>query len=67
MKIQRISPVQHKLVEMEIDITPGQYAAWCRGLKIQDVAPHLPASEREFILSGCTPEDWNTLFPPEEA
>jgi hypothetical protein len=66
MKITRESPVTKAINEREIDITPEQYARWESGVFIQTVAPHLSADDREFIISGCTPEDWNTLFPPEE-
>ena len=66
MKITRVSPVTRRENTREIDVTEGQLAAWKRGFKIQDVMPHLSDDDREFLMSGCTPEDWNTLFPPEE-
>jgi hypothetical protein len=33
---------------------------------LQDVFPLLSASEREFIKSGITDEEWNKAFPEEE-
>lgn len=33
---------------------------------IQNVFPNLNADEREFILTGSTPEEWNNAFPEED-
>ena len=33
---------------------------------IQDIVPNLTADEREFLLTGYTPEDWDTIYPPED-
>ena len=33
---------------------------------IQDIFPGLNADEREFIVSGLTPEAWNKIFGEEE-
>lgn len=33
---------------------------------IQDAFPDLNASEREFLISGVSPEDWNEMFGGEE-
>jgi hypothetical protein len=24
-------------------------------------------SRYEFLMTGCTPEEWNEMFPPEDA
>jgi hypothetical protein len=32
---------------------------------IQDLFPELTVDEREFIQTGCTPEDWNNLSEKE--
>jgi len=47
---------------MELDLTLAQYEQWQAGAHIQEVAPHLSASQREFIISGYTEEDWTTLL-----
>jgi len=36
-----------------------------RGL-VQDVFPDLSSEQREFILTGITPEEWNNLNMEEE-
>lgn len=32
---------------------------------IQDAFPNLTPDEREFILTGITPEEWDSVFPEE--
>lgn len=49
-----------------IDISEEQLAAWRGGACIQDVAPHLSAADREFVISGSTPEEWAAAFPEDE-
>jgi len=33
---------------------------------VQVAFPNLSADEREFLLTGCTPEEWDKLFGEEE-
>lgn len=33
---------------------------------VQDFFPELNEDEREFLISGVTPEEWAKLFPPGE-
>jgi hypothetical protein len=37
-----------------------------QGAYVQDAFPTLSAEEREFLISGTTPEAWAKMFPPEE-
>lgn len=46
----------------EIDVTEGMLARWQHGELIQNVMPHLTASEREFIKTGITDEEWDSQF-----
>lgn len=39
---------------------------WKAGACIQDAFPDLNAEQREFIMIGTTPAEWNKLFPSEE-
>lgn len=54
--------------EMEIAVPPDVLSAalarFEAGAYIQDAAPELDASEREFVLTGITPAEWDKLFPP---
>lgn len=51
----------------EIDVTPEQIARWKGGELIQNVMPHLSGDDREFLISGITPEEWKSYFGEEEA
>lgn len=62
MIIVRTSPVTGKINEREIDITIEQYADWLDGGMLHNIASHLDEDDREFMISGCTPEDWDSLF-----
>ena len=65
MIITRPSPLTGRTQSLDINITIEQIKAWEQGSLIQDIMPQLTAEEREFIISGCTPEDFNALFPEE--
>jgi hypothetical protein len=47
---------------MDLNITPEQIDAWKSGTLIQNAMPHLTSDEREFLISGCTAEDWKNLY-----
>lgn len=64
MKISRRSPLTGKVNTMEIPVTDEQLRRWKEDRElIQNVMPELTADQREFLISGYTPEDWATLFP----
>ena len=63
MIIVRRSPVTGKMNHREIEVTEEQYLSWENGELIQDAMPHLSDDDREFIISGCTPEDFAFLWP----
>ncbi len=44
-----------------------KYLLWQSGDLIQHAFPELSAEEREFLMTGITPERWNELFPKEDA
>ena len=51
---------------MPLDITPEQLKRWRDGELIQNVFPHLTPDEREFLMTGITPDEWKQMFPPEQ-
>lgn len=51
---------------LDLPITAEQWARYRSGELIQVAFPHLNADQREFIMSGCTAEEWDEMFPPEE-
>ena len=37
-----------------------------KGMNIQDAFPMLSDDQREFLMTGLTPEEWDDLFGEEE-
>ena len=68
--ITRTSPISGNMNEMTFNISQHEYdtayAAWQAGMYIQDAFPTLDADQREFIKTGITPDEWNSLFGSEE-
>ena len=50
---------------MDINITADQWKMWQSGTLIQDAAPQLTEAEREFLISGMTPAEWDAMFEEE--
>tara|TARA_R100001163_G_scaffold43776_1_gene33018 strand:- start:63 stop:263 length:201 start_codon:yes stop_codon:yes gene_type:complete len=65
MLITRTSPFSNQTNIMEIDVTEEQIALWESGTLIQNAMPHLTPDEREFIMTGITPEEWDSAFSDE--
>ena len=64
---EKTSPVSGLTNIMEINATPEQYALWQEGsVLIQDAMPDATVDQREFLISGCTPACWNSMFGEEE-
>lgn len=62
MNITKTSPRTGIENTMDLDVTMEQLEKRQRGALIQDVMPHLNLEEREFLISGYTPEDWRIMF-----
>jgi hypothetical protein len=64
MQITKVSQATGVTHTREIDVDPDTYIDWTQGFTdhIQDVFPHLSADDREFLISGTTPEEWDDLF-----
>ena len=62
MKITKTSPFSGNTNVMEIDVTQEQIALWQSGTLIQNAMPNLSADEREFIMTGITPAEWDSAF-----
>jgi len=50
---------------MVLNITMDQYDAWQGGELIQNAMPNLTADEREFLMTGITPEEWAVMSEDE--
>ena len=66
MRILRTSRISGNTSAMNIDITQAQLDAWVDGSLIQDVMPDISADEREFIMTGTTPDEWDAMFGEDE-
>ena len=66
MLIERTSPFTGETRTLEIDVTQEQMRAWQSGTLIQNAMPNLSASEREFILTGITDDEWDDMFGEDE-
>lgn len=63
MWIKRKSAISGIERNRNIPVNPDDFMAWQSGLgNIQDIMPYLNDDDREFILSGITPEEWDDAF-----
>jgi len=66
MQVTNISQLSGKEYTMELDITQEQLERFYNrretGEYVQTIFPNLTSGEREFILSGITPEEWAKTF-----
>lgn len=66
MRVTRISPLTGKENTLDLDITQAQIDKWQNGGLIQQVFPKLSVDEREFLITGTMPGEWEALLGPEE-
>ena len=66
MKITRRNIITGKVGEMDLDVTAEEMSAFIKGEYVQRAFPRLNAGEREFMLNGILPEDWDEMFPEED-
>jgi len=62
MRIIRTSRLTGNTSVMDLPITREQLAAWIDGELIQNAMPHLDADQREFVMTGITPDEWQAAF-----
>ena len=65
MKITRKSMFTGKTHTREIDVTAAELNAWAAGELIQNAMPNVDPGDREFIMTGVTPEEWEEAFKDE--
>ena len=51
---------------MPLEITEAQVYDWVNGASIQDAMPNLSAEGREFLMTGITQAEWDSLFSETE-
>ena len=66
MKITMISQISGKENSLDIAITEEEYSRvlnrFNTGEYIQSIIPHIPADQREFLISGIDGEEWDQTF-----
>ena len=63
MKVQRKSILSGKLNEMELNVTSQQMERFYSGRELtQNIFPNLNSEEREFLISGMLPNEWDKNF-----
>jgi hypothetical protein len=63
------SMISGKQNTMMFDMTREQINAYTdtkRTKLIQEIFPELTDAEREFLMTGITPAEWDATFPKEE-
>ena len=67
MLVSRVSLVSGKEYTMDIPgLTPAMLRRWQAGELIQNVMPEFTVDQREFLMTGITPEEWEAMFPEDE-
>ena len=68
IKVTKVSPFSGEINTREIDTTQEKidlYESGFGGL-IQNIFPELSADDREFIMTGITPEEWDESFEGDD-
>lgn len=69
MLVTRTSMLSKKTHSMDVDVTQEQLErienSYITKELIQNIVPHLNPSDREFLMTGITEEEWNTTFIEE--
>lgn len=66
MEITKKDPFTGQDNTLNIDVTPEQLKAWESGdVAIQVALAHLTPDEREFLMTGITPDSWDTYVKEE--
>ena len=67
VRVHRSSVITGNINSMVLPTRQGELEYWEDSMSlVQDVFPHFTRSQREFLISGCTPDEWNELFSEEE-
>jgi hypothetical protein len=65
MTIIKPSPFNGEQREMELPVTLEQLEKWQNGELIQRAMPHLTPDQREFLITGMLPGEFEKIFKPE--
>ena len=66
MKITKTSELTGITRTLDLPVTEDQIQVWLDGMLIQAAMPNLDADQREFVKTGITPDEWDSLYPDED-
>ena len=66
MVVVAISAATGEKHAMPLAITEAQVYDWAKGASIQDAMPNLSPEGREFLMTGITQVEWDSLFSETE-
>lgn len=67
MLVTKISMFSGAENTMDLPITQEQLSLWkSKNLLVQDVFPNLTPDQREFLMTGITPQEWDQMFSSTE-
>ena len=61
MLITKTSMLSGETRSLDLNVTQDQFDLWEGGMVIQSAMPNLSIDEREFIMTGVTVEEWETM------
>jgi len=65
--VHKKSMLSGKVNSMVLPTTQGKIEYWLQsGELIQDVMPDLNDNQREFLMSGISPEEWDNMCGDED-
>ena len=64
LRVSRRSVFTKEMNSMVLPVSQERIELWASGggALIQDAFPELNADQREFLMSGATPEEWEAMF-----
>lgn len=66
MLVTRKSLLTGTVRTLDLDVTQAQLDDWFTGTVAQVAFAHLPKDQREFLITGITDEEWQTLRTEED-
>ena len=66
MLVTRKSVLTGLIRTLELDVTQAELDEHANGEYAQVVWQRLSPDDREFLISGITPSEWELAFPPED-
>jgi hypothetical protein len=63
VEFRRTSPMTGKENAQVFEVDPDKLVQWkFNEMLIQEAFPHLSADDREFILTGILPDEWDAIM-----